>query len=122
MTIPALIPFDVILKTLLGWHPIDFPALLLVVILSVISNSGCKSHTSRQMLVARVEGDIYLPHLGGVSWCSEEPVDCELASQQNCGFSSPFNLIPTPAPDDVLLCGNKALTAWEDIRQSVSGD
>jgi hypothetical protein len=42
----------------------------------------------------------------------EEPGDWELASQQNGGFTSRFNLIPTPAPDDVLLCGNKTLTAW----------
>ena len=90
----------------------NFPALLLVVILSVISNSGCKSHTSCQMLVARVDGDIYLPRLGGVPWSEEEPVDCELASQQRGGFSSPFNLIQTPSSDDVLLCGNKTLTAW----------
>ena len=90
----------------------NFLALLLTAILSVVSNSGCMSHTSHQMLVARVEGDIYLPRLWGVSWSSEEPVDCELASQQNGGFTSPFNLIPTPAPDDVLLCGNKTLTAW----------
>jgi hypothetical protein len=67
------------------------------------------------MLVARVEDDIYLPRLGGVSWSSEEPGDCELASQQNGGFTSRFNrfnLIPTPAPDDLLLCDNKTLTAW----------
>lgn len=102
----------------------NFPALLLVVFLSVFSNSGCRSHTCRQMLVARVEGDIYLPHLGGVSWGSEEPVDCELASQQNGGFSSPFNLIPTPAPDDVLLCGNETLTAWSatSLRPDIKAD
>ena len=90
----------------------SFSALLLIAILSVISNSGCKSHTSCQMLVARVDGDIYLPRLGGVPWSEEEPVDCELASQQRGGFSSPFNLIQTPSSDDVLLCGNKTLTAW----------
>lgn len=90
----------------------SFKRTILVVILSVISNSGCWSPTSRKMLVARVGGDIYLPHLEGVSWGSDEPVDCELASQQNGGFSSPFSLTPSPAPDDVLLCGNKTLTAW----------
>jgi hypothetical protein len=85
MTILALIPFDVILKTLLGWHPIDFPALLLVVILSVISNSGCKSHTSRQMLVARVEGDISCPISGACLGVRKNPSTVNLLANKTAG-------------------------------------
>jgi hypothetical protein len=83
-------------------------AMLVVALLIIIGNSGCKSHVSQEMLVARIGGDIYLPRLCSVDWRREESVDCELASEQ---FGRSW-FIQSPAPDDLLLCGQRTLTAW----------
>jgi hypothetical protein len=77
---------------------------LLVTVLMVVGSTGCKSYRSQAMLVARVDGDIYLPAIRSVVWNEADSVDCELASQQ-------FVRQPAP-PDDLLLCGQKTLLAW----------
>jgi len=68
------------------------------------------------MLVACVNGDIFLPKMGQEYWELGERKKCQLASE-----SSPSS----GKNADLLLCGEKATLAWqqtwlrEDIRKSI---
>lgn len=55
------------------------------------------------MLVAYVQGDIFLPSIKSKTWTSSESVECQMAS----GTS-----IPPDQRGDVLLCGAQTQLAW----------
>jgi hypothetical protein len=72
------------------------PALVLLV------SIGCRPK-NQNMLVAYVEGDVFLPDLRPGAWNSGATVECEIASRTST------------LPDrrgDLLLCGDKTQFAW----------
>lgn len=71
-------------------------ALLLVIAL------GCRPK-NQDMLVAHVQGDVFLPHLGAGIWNFGEVIECQIASRTS---------IPTDKRGDLLLCGAKTQLAW----------
>jgi hypothetical protein len=63
---------------------------------------GCRPE-NQNMLVAYVEGDVFLPSLRAGRWDFGEDVECEIASRTST------------RPDDrgdLLLCGAKTQLAW----------
>ncbi len=63
---------------------------------------ACRPKNQR-MLVAYLEGDVFLPSLHTSDWSLGEPVECEVASRTSV------------APDkrgDLLLCGAQTQLAW----------
>jgi hypothetical protein len=71
-------------------------ALMLVVAM------GCRPK-NQDMLVAHVQGDVFLPHLSASIWNFREVIDCQIASRTS---------IPPDERGDLLLCGAKTQLAW----------
>lgn len=74
--------------------------LAIVVFLAVFV--GCRP-ANQDMLVAYVEGDVFLPSLRAGHWDFGEDVECELASRTS--------VLPDDR-GDLLLCGAKTQLAW----------
>jgi hypothetical protein len=75
---------------------------LLAIALFLTLGVGCRPE-NRNMLVAHVEGDVFLPRLRDGRWGPEENVECEIASRTSV------------SPDDrgdLLLCGTQTQLAW----------
>lgn len=68
----------------------------------VIASFGC-TPKNRNMLVASVEGDIFLPYLRLNAWEYGEARDCEIASMGS---------VRPDQRGDLLLCGEKTRLAW----------
>ena len=90
--------------------------LLILVLCPVCVLYIARRPQSRMMQVARVYGDIYRPSLQPQPWDEGATEKCVLASRT----------LPTPNnADDLLLCGNIAVQAWnlvwlrEDVRKSL---
>jgi hypothetical protein len=78
---------------------------------------GCRPE-SKDMLVAYVQGDIFLPHLRAGIWNVGEGMECQIASRTS---------IPPDERGDLLLCGAKTQLAWSqtwlrpDIKNEIYG-
>ena len=70
-------------------------ALLLIVAV------GCRPK-NEDMLVAHVQGDVFLPHLSAGLWNFSEVIECQIASPTS---------IPPDGRGDLLLCGEKTQLA-----------
>ena len=71
-------------------------ALLLVIAI------GCRPK-NQDMLVAHVQGDVFLPRLNAIPWNFSEAIECQIASRTS---------IPPDGRGDLLLCGEKTQLAW----------
>jgi hypothetical protein len=71
-------------------------ALLLIIAI------GCRPK-NEDMLVAHVQGDVFLPHLSAGLWNFSEVIECQIASRTS---------IPPDGRGDLLLCGEKTQLAW----------
>jgi hypothetical protein len=65
---------------------------------------GCRPK-SQNMLVAYVQGDVFLPHLNPGYWAIGEAKWCAIASR----YSDPLS---PDARGDLLLCGETTQLAW----------
>jgi hypothetical protein len=63
---------------------------------------GCRPK-NQDMLVAHVQGDMFLSHLGASVWNFNEVIECQIASRTS---------IPPDERGDLLLCGAKTQLAW----------
>jgi hypothetical protein len=85
---------------------------ILVILISVV---GCRPN-DRDILVAYVQGDVFLPDLRARHWQIGDPINCYLAS----GTS-----ITPDKRGDLLLCGERTQVAWsqtwlrDDIRSQL---
>jgi hypothetical protein len=78
--------------------PLRYCAAALLLIIAI----GCRPK-NQDMLVAHVQGDVFLPHLSASLWNVSEVIECQLASRTS---------IPPDERGDVLLCGEKTQLAW----------
>jgi hypothetical protein len=78
---------------------------------------GCRPK-SQDMLVAYVQGDVFLPNLRAGVWNVGEGLECQIASRTS---------IPPDERGDLLLCGAKTQLAWSqtwlrpDIKTEIYG-
>lgn len=63
---------------------------------------GCRPK-KRDLLVAYLQGDVFLPHLKAGIWNIGERTECQIASHTS---------IPPDERGDLLLCGAKTQLAW----------
>jgi hypothetical protein len=76
---------------------------------------GCKPK-NQDLLVAHIEGDVFLPNLRAGAWNLDEGLNCQIASRTS---------MPPDSRGDLLLCGAKTQFAWSqtwlraDIRTQI---
>jgi len=78
--------------------PLRYCATALVLLIAI----GCRPE-NQHMLVAHVQGDVFLPHLSASVWNFGEVIECQISSRTS---------IPPDERGDLLLCGAKTQLAW----------